>query len=261
MKRGRWMWWVGGAAATASVAFVSWQLVPTGTGSPWQQFVNPGPLSASHAFLKTDCAACHTALAGAEPVKCIGCHAGNEALLQRQPTAFHGSIGTCSGCHIEHGGERVRPVAMSHAVLADIGLAMTERGADNATNRRVLTWIREHRASGREPAHPLLSVPEAALDCAACHETRDRHQLQFGRDCAVCHAAATWRIAEFRHPSPRSVDCAQCHRAPPSHYMEHFEMVSQRVAGEPDARVEQCFRCHQTTAWNDIRRIGWYKHH
>jgi hypothetical protein len=43
--------------------------------------------------------------------------------------------------------------------------------------------------------------------------------------------------------------------------MEHFHMVSQRVAGKEHARVEQCYLCHQTTSWNDIRGVGWYKHH
>jgi hypothetical protein len=38
-------------------------------------------------------------------------------------------------------------------------------------------------------------------------------------------------------------------------------MISMTVAGQPHARVEQCFLCHQTTAWNDIKRVGWYKHH
>jgi hypothetical protein len=57
------------------------------------------------------------------------------------------------------------------------------------------------------------------------------------------------------------MDCAQCHQAPPSHYMEHFRMISVMVAGQPHARVEQCFLCHQTTAWNDIKNVGWYKHH
>ncbi|MBI3736827.1 hypothetical protein HY256_09975 [Candidatus Sumerlaeota bacterium] len=53
----------------------------------------------------------------------------------------------------------------------------------------------------------------------------------------------------------------QCHQAPPSHYMMHFEMVSMKVAGQEHAEVSQCYLCHQTTAWNDIRGVGWYKHH
>lgn len=43
--------------------------------------------------------------------------------------------------------------------------------------------------------------------------------------------------------------------------MEHFRMVSARVANQPNAQVNQCYECHQTTAWNDIKGVGWYKHH
>lgn len=83
----------------------------------------------------------------------------------------------------------------------------------------------------------------------------------FGSDCAACHATTQWRIAQFRHPSPRSMDCAQCHRPPRSHSMMHFEMVSVPVARQPSARVNQCYLCHQTTSWSDIKARGFVKHH
>ena len=228
----------------------------------WQRQVSPGRLSASHARLETNCAACHTPVKSAEATKCIGCHANNTALLQRQPTAFHATIGTCSSCHLEHQGTSVRPVVMDHVALADIGLEIVRRNIDNASNRRLLAWMRQHESSGpTDPTHPRVTSREVTLDCTSCHSTKDRHQKLFGEDCASCHATVSWTIAEFRHPSPRSVDCVQCHQAPPSHYMMHFRMVSQAVARAPDARVDQCFQCHQTTSWNDIRSVGWYKHH
>jgi hypothetical protein len=43
--------------------------------------------------------------------------------------------------------------------------------------------------------------------------------------------------------------------------MGHFNMVSMMVASQPHAQVYQCFLCHQTDAWNDIKGVGWYKHH
>ena len=43
--------------------------------------------------------------------------------------------------------------------------------------------------------------------------------------------------------------------------MMHFEMMDQTITGQEHARVEQCFLCHQTDAWNNIRGVGWYKHH
>ncbi len=258
---GHWTSRIAWLAVIAVVTVAVWRIAATRDANTWQQQASPGSLSASHASLANNCAACHTAVVGVEPVTCISCHANNGALLQRQPTAFHATIGTCTGCHVEHQGTSVRPVAMDHGALADIGLEIVRGDAGNVSNRRLLAWIRQHESAGSDPAHPRLTPTEAALDCATCHGTKDRHQQLFGRDCGSCHATAAWAIQEFRHPSPRSVDCVQCHQAPPSHYMEHFRMVSQPVAGEPDARVDQCYRCHQTTSWNDIRRVGWYKHH
>ena len=228
----------------------------------WQRQVSPGHLSAAHAWLESECAACHTPTRSAEGAKCIGCHADDAALLQRQPTAFHASIDTCSGCHVEHRGSTVRPVGMDHLYFASIGLTAAEDNTGNVTNQRLLAWVRQHEGAAEVvPSHPEVTSREAALDCVACHGTKDRHQGYFGGDCASCHGTAAWSIAAFQHPSPRSVECVQCHQPPPSHYMMHFSMVSRAVAREPDARVDQCFSCHQTTSWNDIQGVGWYKHH
>ena len=41
--------------------------------------------------------------------------------------------------------------------------------------------------------------------------------------------------------------------------MMHF-MMSQGWAGVA-APVEQCFACHQTSAWNEIIDRGWIDHH
>ena len=111
------------------------------------------------------------------------------------------------------------------------------------------------------PPHAAVSSREAALNCIGCHSNQDRHRQFFGIDCVQCHGTAAWKIPEFRHPPASSLDCAQCHQAPPSHYMMHFEMVSMKVARREHAQVNQCYLCHQTTSWNDIRGVGWYKHH
>jgi hypothetical protein len=43
--------------------------------------------------------------------------------------------------------------------------------------------------------------------------------------------------------------------------MEHFIMMDQMIAGQDRATVTQCFMCHRTDAFNDIKGIGWFKHH
>ena len=84
--------------------------------------VNPGALSAAHANLTGDCQACHTPVMGVDTAKCILCHANNDSILQRQPTAFHASVGTCKECHLEHQGLDANLSEMDHSLLTSIGL-------------------------------------------------------------------------------------------------------------------------------------------
>lgn len=238
----------------------------------WQRQASPGPLSTAHSSMERNCAPCHTAFEGAVDSKCISCHANNEALLQRQPTAFHANIGNCAQCHFEHQGANARLIIMDHNKLAQIGFALTAQAASDTEqqklNRQLNAWLRGDEGTLPATSHPRVTLLEATLDCAACHGTKDRHNGLFGQGCVSCHATTQWTIAEFQHPSPRSTDCAQCHQAPPSHYMMHFEMVSKRIAAQGQGtgccegvQVNQCYRCHQTTSWNDIRGTGYYKHH
>ena len=228
----------------------------SGRSGGWQRWASPGSLSDSHAFLERDCAACQSRRRAADPSKCIACHATSEALLGRTPTAFHAAIKECRACHLEHRGRGRRPSDMDHDALAAIGLREFVRSGRPGKGDRLVAQTRETASE-----NTLLTARERLLACAACHGTKDRHFKFFGPDCAQCHATSTWTIAAFRHPPPSSTECAQCHQAPPSHYMEHFQMVSMTTARKADAQVRQCFLCHQTTAWNDIRGVGWYKHH
>ena len=230
----------------------------------WQRQASPGELSAAHSFLADNCAACHTPYRGVEAANCAACHANNRELLARQPTAFHARVSSCGECHLEHQGADRRLARMDHGALAGIGLReLNEGGAGSDEQQRrgqLLDWVRAHGAGARI-SYPNVTPEEMALNCAACHDTKDRHAGLFGKDCAECHATSQWTLPEFVHPPPRSTDCAECHQAPPSHYMEHFEMVSKRVAQVEHAQVNQCYLCHQTTSWNDIKGVGWYKHH
>ena len=203
-----------------------------------QQFVQhqalPGPLSSSHASRAADCESCHTPLLGVEAQSCIACHALNGVLVERQTTAFHAFVTDCTGCHIEHAGDAALLGPMDHEHFASIA-----EGPNSVTAEK----------------------PPRSLECMSCHERQDPHGEFLGRECAACHSTNSWTIAAYRHPSARSRDCAQCHAAPPSHYMEHFSMMSTRVAHQEGAVVSDCYRCHLTTRWNDIRGVGYYDHH
>ena len=274
--------------ATALGIGIEWSRSDSQTRTVWQQAVMPGALSQSHAFLSNKCVACHTPVKGVEPALCISCHADNTALLQRQPTAFHANVQVCSGCHVEHMGTLRMPTTMDHALLAKLGHQQVQaaipsvelRSSDLELAANLLDRLPRNESPASAPAqgatyseveqpnalvlpanHPRLSAAESMLNCASCHASKDRHQGLLGADCVQCHATTQWTIAKFVHPSARSSECAQCHLPPPSHNMMHFSMMSAPLARQPDAKVNQCFMCHQTTAWNDIKGVGWVKHH
>jgi hypothetical protein len=247
------------AVALAVLATVGTALVVPAlrTTSFWYGFVEPGPLSPAHRFLEGNCAGCHAPVAGVQAARCISCHAAETALLQRQPTAFHANVGTCAECHREHEGAASPRTEMNHETLAAVGLRQFASAPEGSEARLLYSHLFSHAAMSSSSR----AGTEQLLDCSGCHQSRDRHVGQFGGECSACHTTAQWTIPGFRHPPPSSTDCAECHRAPPSHSMGHFEMVSKRVAGVEHADASQCYLCHQTTSWNDIKSVGMYDHH
>ena len=229
--------------------------------SALQQFVSPGLLSPRHAYLANRCTSCHEPGVGVTVVNCTACHADSARLLGRQPTEFHASIQECAVCHVEHQTKNIRPQVMDHVELAKVGARTLARASRSdpdsaATLKSLETWLRI-----RSPDQFDASSARQALNCAGCHDRRDPHFKRFGGDCAQCHGFNSWLISGYEHPSSRSKECVQCHQPPPSHFMGHFSMISQKIAGKEHASVDQCFECHNTTGWNDIVDVGFYKHH
>jgi hypothetical protein len=203
-----------------------------------ERFVAPGPLSTAHSALAGKCASCHTPVKGVEAKTCLSCHAGTD-FGDKQSTVFHAQAAECISCHVEHQGDR-GIVRMNHAALLDPGV-----------------W---RLTTPRGPVGKAGPVSKAVLNCSGCHSVSDKHLGLFGSGCAACHSTSIWKIEGYRHPSTNSTQCVECHKAPPSHFMEHFSMVSQRAARNK-ARVDQCYACHTTDSFNNIRNRGWYDHH
>ncbi len=268
-----------GLAALGAAAAIGVPVAVYRSGSAevplWTAAASPGPLSAAHEFLGAQCESCHVPTQGVEAASCLTCHTtAAPELLTKPSTAFHANIGECAGCHVEHQGRDRRPVNMDHAVLAAFGHARSAEaraGSPEAAEtglRHTLMQLQvllgatgADLVGGPLDRRPLPTRAAAALDCASCHATRDPHRTLFGRDCQSCHTVDSWSITAFRHPSPSSPDCVQCHQAPPSHYMMHFEMMDRGITGQRNARVEQCYLCHQTDSWNNIRGVGWFDMH
>ena len=88
----------------------------------WQKLASPGELSTYHSHLKDDCSACHTAIKGPSPVKCMACHANNESLLVWPELQFHLAVPDCRGCHKEHLGTGFIATTMDHNLFAEMSL-------------------------------------------------------------------------------------------------------------------------------------------
>jgi hypothetical protein len=252
-----WIALIASVSALASLATVHF----TRASTVLKQSVIPGPLSPRHAYLGDRCTSCHEPTVGVTVVKCTACHANAERLLGRQPTEFHASIQECAACHVEHQSTNMRPLLMDHVELARIGARTLARAShDDADSAATLKSL-ETCFRIRSPDQLDATSSREALNCAGCHDRRDPHFKLFGSDCAQCHGLESWAVPDYQHPSSRSRECSQCHKPPPSHSMEHFSMISQKFAHKENARVDECFECHNTTGWNDIVDVGFYKHH
>ena len=261
MKLSTALYLVLGIAGLSAAVLVPWVIYSSGTPvlPVWRAIASPGPLSAAHAFLNTECESCHTPNQGIAAASCIKCHASEPLLLGKQSTVFHASVQECRGCHIEHQSAAVRPIRMDHSVLIAAGLraapAVAPLGRPDTPGGGITRHFRDRVMGNLSPAHDQM------LDCMACHGFRDKHAGLFGQQCADCHMTTTWKIEGYLHPSPKSRECLQCHQAPPSHFMMHFAMMDQGITGEHNASVEQCFSCHQTDSFNNIKGVGWFKIH
>ncbi len=251
-------------ASPIGFAFV-WMLTPSESAFKqpvtWQRMTNPGLLSAAHASLEDNCAACHTSVSGVEPENCISCHANNVSLLQSQPTAFHANVATCKACHLEHRGRGHRPTLMDHTTLSRLGLRQLNDGDRFGEREQVRQQLQIWMAHAGEESlpHPRVTRDELILNCVTCHGNEDPHVAYFGDGCANCHATNAWNIPEYIHPPSSSTDCAQCHKAPPSHFMPMFMSMCAKMLGKKPDSVKQCYVCHEISAWNDMKDAPWHK--
>lgn len=163
----------------------------------------------------------------------------------------------CSACHVPFAGVASERCAACHA--ATLASTIRPELQFHAGAPRCLACHQEHTGESTLRAVMDHKVLADSVVCTACHV--DRHQAMLGSSCRACHGTDAWAVAGYTHPSERSFDCAECHQPPPSHLMEHFDMVDRRLTGQLGAKVEECWRCHLPNHWNQIRGLGFYKHH
>ena len=229
-----------------------------------QQLTSPGGLSTQHSHLSNDCDACHTAVKGPSPAKCMACHITAERLSVWPELQFHFAVPNCRGCHQEHQGTGSIATKMDHNLIAEMSFkellkhdsemaqALTQPPAAQDTEAAIhlKNSLSAHSTAG-----------EQQLRCATCHLERDPHKRMFGLQCGSCHNTEVWMIPAFRHPPNTSTVCSECHRAPPCHFTAHFKQVCAPAAGRPNTKVSDCHSCHKAPSWNLIEGAGWFKTH
>jgi hypothetical protein len=199
-----------------------------------QRLITPGPLSAAHARLEANCEACHVSFSReAQNGKCLGCHRGISADVQRS-AGFHGKSSArgqaCKACHSDHRGRGFGLVRFSRAGF-NHGL----------TNYPLLGGHTKATCAGCHGNNTHYRGTPTA--CATCHAKKDPHAGRLGKDCQSCHIVNDWKKAlPFDHARTgyalvgkhRGVACLSCH-------------AGQRWNGTPT----QCYSCH---AKNDVHK-------
>ena len=156
--------------------------------------VSPGPLVRGHEELTTDCFACHAALRGASPDRCIECHAVADVGLKTTKgvpiparsvkVSFHQELieQDCMACHSDHQGPK-----------------LTKRS--------------------RKPFSHVLLKPAVRDRCSSCHVApQDTLHRNLQAECSQCHDDRAWKPATFAHDEHFVLDrdhqapCETCHQ-------------------------------------------------
>ncbi|MEP0804008.1 MAG: hypothetical protein HRF47_00845 [Chloroflexota bacterium] len=147
------------------------------------------PLVGSHSGVK--CQKCHSnGVFKGTPSNCYACHAGNDK--------HNGQFGTdCGSCH--------KPTRWS-----DVNFNHNSTGFP-LSGKHAGVQCKACHSNG------YSGTPS---NCYACHASDDKHNGQFGTDCASCHTPDGWGKANFNHDKTgfplvgkhAKVDCKKCHQ-------------------------------------------------
>ncbi len=193
----------------------------------------------------TDCASCHSTEAwkpakfdhnlaafkltgGHVVVACEACH---------QNGAYRGTPQECSACHNKddkHKGQFGTSCATCHTTS-------TWKGAVFDHNLSVFKLTGSHVNTACTSCHVNGVFKGTPQDCYSCHSGKDKHNGQFGTNCAACHTTSTWKGATFNHNLsnfPLTGDhaglaCTRCH-----------------VNGQYSGISSACVSCHAEPAYH-----------
>jgi hypothetical protein len=185
-------------------------------------------LVGKHALLK--CSACHINNSFSKlAVDCYACHAKDDK--------HTGQFGTnCATCHTSLGW---LPASFDH-------------------NLTPFPLTGAHLSLGCSACHANNVFKGTPTECFSCHAKKDRHNGQFGTDCAACHSTAAWFPATINHNLTNfpltgahvGVVCTACHAnnvfkgTPTDCFACHAK--NDKHNGQFGT---SCGACHSTSAW------------
>ncbi len=198
-----------------------WQAVTFDHGSAY-------PLTGKHA--QVACASCHPGnqYAGT-PQNCVACHQANDK--------HNGQFGqNCAQCHTPNGwqgatfdhGSTAYPLTGRHGQVACVS------------------------------CHPGGQYAGTPQSCVACHGADDKHNGQFGQNCAQCHSTGGWQGASIDHGQTgfpltgahAGVGCTSCHS---NGVYQGTPTNCSSCHGEPGYHAgilgSDCASCHGTGSW------------
>ena len=210
--------------------------------------ISPGPVTAAHSNVATDCFACHAPLRGAAAERCVACHVvadiglrsttGLKLASSSPKAAFHQQLTTqnCMTCHSGHEGSALalgHRQSFSHALLLPAARPQCETchmAPATTIHRGVSANCSQcHTPEHWKPAtfdHARLFLLEGVHDtaCATCHVNNDTTRYT----CYGCHEHQPDRIRarHVREGIPKFENCVQCHRSASGEDGEHGERGS-----------------------------------
>ena len=228
-----------------------------------------------------DCQSCHQKdepHAGRFGLECASCHSTDawepanfdHNLAAFQLTGAHVNV-TCEVCH-QNGTYQGTPQDC-YACHSKDDKHIGQFGANCAACHTTSTWAGatfDHNLAAFKltGAHGSLACTSCHFngvykgtpqDCYSCHRSKDKHNGQFGTNCAACHSTSTWQGATFDHNLSNfpltgdhaSLECTRCH-------------INGQYSGISSACVSchaepvyhagvfgtNCAGCHNTSNWS-----------
>ena len=197
LKRARF--WLSVGVPAIALVWIGWHGLARDS-----RVYSSGRMSAAHAVLEGECAACHVQTAGAFSAKasdaaCLSCHDG-----PMHHTAQSKTIG-CATCHTEHRG-RVNIVATRNESCAQCHADLKKSAGATRFGAHIASFEDEHpefaalRGDGRDPGTVKVNHaihmkpirrgpngPNVQLECGDCHQAGA--------------ASADWKYADARYTS------------------------------------------------------------